>query len=96
VEECTRENGCSSNQTAGKEVDWTCSEGGFLCHKETSCKLEPPRTTWKRRPRKSCRNMIEKDAAMERKTRREIKAIPGNSAGIALWRPCAVKCSIGN
>jgi len=59
------------------EVDWTCSEGGFLCHRETSCELEPPGTMRNGRPRKSCRKMIEKDAATEGKTRREVKEIPG-------------------
>jgi hypothetical protein len=52
VEVCRRESTGSANQTADMEVDWTYTEEGFLCHREKSFELEPPRTTQERKTEK--------------------------------------------
>jgi len=52
VEACTRETSGNSNQTVEMEEDQTHIEIGFLCHRETSFQLEPPKTTQKRKTKR--------------------------------------------
>jgi hypothetical protein len=87
---------CSANQTAELEIEWTYTEGGFLCQRETSCELETPKNNRRGRPRKSWKRMVERKLQrMERLGGRSGQYLETDSAGVALWRPCALKWSSG-
>jgi len=88
VEICTKENSDSANKTVEIAVDQTYIKEGFLCHKQRSSELEPPKTMWKRESgerererergkKKQWRTTEEEDGRVE-KTWKDVQAKAGN------------------